>query len=76
MQYFYYREARDSTIVRKVTDGLKASFDPRIYPYLADEFVHPDEARAAAPKSNVVSLFPSRFYPTLRVHAGFKRTQN
>ncbi|MCA1749106.1 MAG: LysR family transcriptional regulator [Parasphingopyxis sp.] len=60
MQYFYHREAKHSPVIRTAIDWLKAAFDPQVYPYFADEFVHPDECRSVAPESNVVALFPSQ----------------
>ncbi|MGP1354544.1 MAG: LysR family transcriptional regulator [Parasphingopyxis sp.] len=59
MQYFYHHEAKNCAPVRKAIDWLKAAFDPNIYPYFAQEFVHPDDCRTAGRQSNVVPLFPS-----------------
>ncbi|WP_246263475.1 substrate-binding domain-containing protein [Parasphingopyxis algicola] len=59
MRYFYHREARESPAVRTAIEWLKAAFDPHIYPYFADEFIHPDDCRAVAADRKVFPLFPS-----------------
>lgn len=59
MQYFYHADAKDSPAVRATVDWLRAAFDPRAYPYFADEFVHPDECRSASSHRNVYPLFSS-----------------
>jgi len=41
--YYYHAEARHSPAVRATVDWLKAAFDPVVYPWFADQFIHPRE---------------------------------
>lgn len=38
----YHRDALQTARVRIVADWLKRLFDPRLYPWFRDEFIHPD----------------------------------
>ena len=42
---------------RKVIDWLKASFDPKNYPWFAEGFVHPDEFETNIRSDNIVRMF-------------------
>lgn len=53
----YRREARHSEPVRKVVDWLRSSFDPRRYPWFADQFHHPSVFTEAHEAGFVVPLF-------------------
>ena len=53
----YRREARHSQPVRKVVDWLRNSFDPALYPWFADQFIHPDTFTAGHENGLVVPLF-------------------
>lgn len=53
----YRREARQSEPVQKVVQWLRDSFDPQLYPWFADHFVHPDSFVTTQEDSQVVPLF-------------------
>lgn len=55
---YYHAEARNSGAVRAIMDWLRESFDPILFPWFADRFVHPDDFPASAgPDGNVVNLY-------------------
>jgi len=39
--YYFHAEARHSPAIRSTIDWLKTAFDPDLYPWFADQFVHP-----------------------------------
>jgi hypothetical protein len=43
--------------VQKVVQWLRDSFDPQLYPWFADHFVHPDSFLTTQEASQVVPLF-------------------
>jgi DNA-binding transcriptional LysR family regulator len=53
----YRREARNSEPVRKVVDWLRKSFDPVLYPWFADHFVHPNAFTDGYGDGLVIPLF-------------------
>jgi hypothetical protein len=57
--YFFHSSARKSKPVVDAVRWLKAAFDPELYPWFGEEFVHPDDFVLQDGASNVVSLFSS-----------------
>jgi DNA-binding transcriptional LysR family regulator len=57
--YFFHSSARKSKPVVDAVRWLKAAFDPDLYPWFGEEFVHPDDFVLKDGGSNVVSLFAS-----------------
>ncbi len=53
----YPMAARDSKSVSEAIAWIRESFDPRLYPWFADTFVHPDTFEAEFEGTNVVRLF-------------------
>ncbi len=41
--YYFHAEARHSPAVRATIDWLKTAFDPELYPWFSDQFVHPSD---------------------------------
>jgi DNA-binding transcriptional LysR family regulator len=59
---YYHVEARHSPAVRATVDWLRAAFDPILYPWFADQFVHPREF-AREKDGKVVPLFEGLLDP-------------
>jgi molybdate transport repressor ModE-like protein len=57
--YFFHSSARKSKPVVDAVRWLKAAFDPDLYPWFGEEFVHPDDFVLQDGASNVISLFSS-----------------
>lgn len=56
--YYYHPAARNSDPVIKTIAWLRKLFDPAIYPWFRNEFIHPDDfGPALRPTGNVVNLF-------------------
>ncbi len=53
----YNRAARKSRPLRVAIDWLRASFNPTLYPWFAEQFVHPNEFGDIIEDSQVVPIF-------------------
>lgn len=51
------RSVQASQPVREAIDWLRGCFDPNLYPWFADDFIHPDNFEDKLRTSKVVSLF-------------------
>ncbi|MBO9712900.1 LysR family transcriptional regulator [Sphingomonas sp.] len=54
---YYHSSARNAPAIRAAVEWLKGAFDPKRYPWFADEFIHPDEFPGADRSGDVVELF-------------------
>ena len=55
--YFFHASARKSKPVVDAVRWLRAAFDPELYPWFAEDFVHPDDSVVQGDDSNLLSLF-------------------
>jgi len=53
----YNRGARDSVPLRAAVNWLRSCFDPQLFPWFGEEFVHPDQFNASYEDSQVIPLF-------------------
>ena len=60
--YYFHAEARRSPAIRATVDWLKAAFDPGLYPWFADQFVHPNDFESNR-TGKVVRLFEGLLDP-------------
>jgi DNA-binding transcriptional LysR family regulator len=59
---YYHIEARHSPAVRATVDWLRAAFDPTVYPWFSNDFVHPRDFERAG-NGKVVPLFEGLLDP-------------